>query len=96
MSAFAIGGAMFMLLLMHTIYILNYWSTIEYSALKDENIFRDQSPLFSWRKVFGDNCLLWLLPYGEPDPVEGLDYFADRAVTGVVNIRDVAGVVNID
>ena len=83
MAAFGLGGAICILLLTHTIYILNNWSTVEYRALKRENIFKNQSLLFAWRKVFGDNVLLWLIPIGEPDSIEGLDYWADRAVGGV-------------
>ena len=36
----------------------------------------------AWRKVFGDEIYMWFLPFGGPDPEEGLDYDADYMVKG--------------
>ena len=88
MASFAVGASVVVLLILHTYFILNYWSTVEYGPLYYDNIFKDYSYMEAWRKVFGNNCLLWLLPLGSPDPKEGLDYGANRDPGGLVEISD--------
>jgi len=83
MASFAVGGSVGFLLLLHTYLILNYWSTVEYGALYHENIFKNYSYCEAWQKVFGSNCLLWLVPCGSPDPLEGIDYKADCSPAGL-------------
>ena len=84
-ASFACAGSITILLIIHTVYILNYWSTLEAGALYGDNIFKSMSYGEAWRKVFGNNALLWMLPCGSPDPLEGLDYGADCIPKGVVH-----------
>ena len=83
--AFALGVSLIGLLLMHTVLILNNWSTVESYALFWNNIFREQSYMQNWKLVFGDRCLLWFLPISNVDPMEGLDYGANVPVKGLLN-----------
>ena len=52
-GAFALAGGVSILLLLHTFFILNNWSTIEYAALTKHNIFKSHSYVDSWRLIFG-------------------------------------------
>ena len=88
MASFAVGASIGLLLVMHSVFILTYWTTIEYTALYDDNIFKNHSICQAWCKVFGNNPLLWLLPVSNVDPVEGLDYGAVIGVAGVEDADD--------
>ena len=39
MASFAVAAGVSILLVAHTVYILNYWSTLEAGALYKDNIF---------------------------------------------------------
>ena len=81
--AFACSASITILLIIHTVFILNNWSTIEHGALMKKNIFKSHSYCESWRLVFGKSCLLWFLPVWTPDIEEALDYHADVDIPNV-------------
>ena len=83
MACFALFASIFVLLFMHTLLLLNNWSTVEMWALKNSNIFKSQAYCYAWKYYFGENCLLWLLPVGEPSADKGLDYEASMPVIGL-------------
>ena len=53
MAAFAVSASLSLLLIIHTIIILNNWSTVEFVPLMENNIFKRQTFLESWRLIFG-------------------------------------------
>ena len=73
---------------MHTVFILNNWTTLEFGALMPKNIFKTHSYCDSWRLVFGSNCLVWFLPVWTPNFKEGLDYHADVAIPNIEEEND--------
>lgn len=75
--AFAFGFATTFLLLVHTVMILKNWSTIEFGYLCANDIYKDQSYMYKWCLIFGQNPLLWFIPVRSTDPIEGLDYKAN-------------------
>ena len=82
-AGFACCLSVTILLILHTFFILNNWSTIEYGALSKKNIFKSHSYGSSWRLHFGDNFLLWFFPVFVPDLTEGLDYHADVVIPNI-------------
>lgn len=82
-GAFAVSASVTILLVMHTFFILNNWSTIEYAALSKHNIFKNHSYGRSWRLHFGENCWQWFLPIWEPSFMNGLDYEADVTIPNI-------------
>ena len=85
LAAFACSCSVFILLVLHTFFIINNWSTLEYSALMSKNIFKNHSYGKSWRLVMGDSCLVWFLPVWTPDLIEALDYHADVEIPNIVH-----------
>jgi hypothetical protein len=82
--AFAMAISLFAMLCIHTFLLLKNWSTLEVSQLSDNNIFKDQSYLESWKMTFGENCCTWFLPIGPVNVRWGLDYKANIPVGQVV------------
>lgn len=83
-SSFALGLSLTLLLLLHTLLIMQNWTTLEMCGLIKDNIFREQTIGQKWRLIFGDNCLFWFMPVDGTDPVEGLDYKASIPVSGIL------------
>ena len=51
--AIGFGFGCFFLLIFHTVLIFNNWTSVEFSVLYNDNIFREQSFGQKWRFVFG-------------------------------------------
>ena len=83
LAAFAISASMVLLLIIHTFLICNNWTTLEAGPLADKNIFNKQSGCQGWRLIFGDSCLLWLLPVDSTNAMQGLDYDAEIDIIGL-------------
>ena len=62
LAAIAMSFSILILLLLHTVLILNNWSTVEAWGLWNNNIFKTHTYGQCWRLVFGTNCLTWFLP----------------------------------
>ena len=82
--ALGIGIGTLLLLIAHTVFIAENWTSIECGYLWSNNIYRQQSFGHKWRLIFGQNRLTWLLPITSTDPLEALDYKASIPVRGVI------------
>lgn len=87
--AFAFGISIFFLLLVHTVFILMNWSTVEAGYLLTNNIYSEQTFYYKWCLVFGTNVLLWFIPVCSTDCQDGLDFKASIPVLGQPSYQDV-------
>jgi len=76
-------------LAVQTFLILNDWSTLEFGALKQDNIFSNNGYLQCWEKAFGTSACKWLIPTSaDMHELAGLDFHAAIKPGGIVAYAD--------